>query len=122
MFLSQLLLGIVASATIAAGEVIIPVGPLATIYSEPEFQGESYVVETLGDCVQLPANVIGHVNSVKLEEPPSPLYISCTLFSNDYCRDPGASAIFYAISLFENIVLPDQNVRSVSCVFSRLLP
>ncbi|KAL6700516.1 hypothetical protein J3F84DRAFT_358390 [Trichoderma pleuroticola] len=118
---SQLLLGIVASATVAVG-IGIPIGPLATFYSESDFQGESFVVNILDDCVQLPANVIGHVNSVKLEVPPSPYYVSCTLFSNDYCRNPGASAIFYALSLFDNTVLPDPKVRSVSCTISRLLP
>ncbi|KAK0760080.1 hypothetical protein N5P37_007159 [Trichoderma harzianum] len=121
MHLSQLLLGIVASATAAVG-LTIPIGPLATIYSEPNFQGESYVVDRVDDCVQLPANVIGNVNSVKLEVPPSPYYVSCTLFSNDYCRNPGASAIFYAMSLFDNTVIPDPKVRSVLCTISRLLP
>ncbi|KAL6799068.1 hypothetical protein GGI42DRAFT_328643 [Trichoderma sp. SZMC 28013] len=121
MHLNQLILSIVASATVAVGQGI-PIGPLATIYSEPDFQGESYVINILNDCVQLPANVIGQVNSVKLEVPPTPYYVSCTLFSTDYCRNPGASAIFYALSLFENSVLPDPKVRSVNCVVSKLLP
>ncbi|UKZ46629.1 hypothetical protein TrVGV298_000835 [Trichoderma virens] len=107
---------ILAFASVAAAQIT------ATIFSGPSFTGESFLVPRLNDCVQLADNVIGNVNSVQLTELPSPYYISCTLYSNDYCRDPAASAIFYAMSLFPNTILPNPKIRSVSCTGSRLLP
>ncbi|KAL6878629.1 hypothetical protein J3F83DRAFT_723270 [Trichoderma novae-zelandiae] len=121
MHFTQLLPCIIASASVAVAQ-LIPVGPIATFYSEPDYKGEFFIAGRIDQCLQLPNNVIGNVSSVKLQQFPNPFYVSCTLFNRDYCKDPGASAIYYATSLFDNNVLPDHNVRSVSCAFTHLSP
>ncbi|KAL7788666.1 hypothetical protein V8C37DRAFT_388142 [Trichoderma ceciliae] len=121
MHFNQLLPCILVSATAAVAQ-LIPFGPIATFYDQPDFQGNYFIAGKVGQCLELPSNIIGNVSSVKLQQFPAPFYISCTLYSNDYCRDPAASAIYYATILFDNNVLPDVNVRSVSCKLTQLLP
>ncbi|TFB03925.1 hypothetical protein CCMA1212_003555 [Trichoderma ghanense] len=121
MHFNQLLPCIVASASVAVAQ-LIPVGPIATFYSEPDFQGNSFVAGKIDTCLQLPEGLIGNVSSVELQQFPSPFYVSCTLYNRDYCNNPAASAIWYAISLFDNSNLPDHNVRSVSCALTHPYP
>ncbi|EGR47609.1 hypothetical protein MKX07_001848 [Trichoderma sp. CBMAI-0711] len=121
MHFTQLLPCIIASASVAVAQ-LIPVGPIATFYTEPDYQGNSFIALRVDKCLQLPQGIVGNVSSVQLQQFPSPYYVSCTLYNEDNCHNPAASAIYYAISIFDNNYLPDHNVRSVSCALTRLFP
>ncbi|KAL6906785.1 hypothetical protein GGI43DRAFT_240103 [Trichoderma evansii] len=121
MHFNQILPCLLVSATAAVAQ-LIPFGPIATLYDESNFQGEHFHVGKVGECVQIDDRIIGNVNSVKLQQFPDPFYVACSLYSNDYCRDPAASVIWYATALFDNSYLPDSTARSISCKLTHLLP
>ncbi|KAM0254781.1 hypothetical protein ACHAQJ_006438 [Trichoderma viride] len=121
MHFNQLLPCLLVSATAAVAQ-LIPIGPIATFYDQPNYQGHFFSAGKVGQCLELPSNIIGNVSSVKLQQLPSPLFISCALYANDYCSDPAASVVWYATSLFDNTILPNTNVRSVTCKLTKLLP
>ncbi|PON26179.1 hypothetical protein TGAM01_v205123 [Trichoderma gamsii] len=80
MHFNQILPCILVSATAAVAQ-LIPVGPIATVYREPNFQGRHFSVGKVGECVQLPDNIVGKVSSVKLQQFPEPFYVACALYS-----------------------------------------
>ncbi|KAK1246938.1 hypothetical protein MKX08_000740 [Trichoderma sp. CBMAI-0020] len=121
MHFNQILPCILVSATAAAAQ-LIPVGPIATVYSRGNFEGRHFSVGKVGECVQLPSNIAGHVSSVKLQQFPQPFYIACALYSNDYCQDPAASVIWYATALLSNAYLPDKRARSIACKLNQNSP
>ncbi|PTB69893.1 hypothetical protein BBK36DRAFT_1110735 [Trichoderma citrinoviride] len=121
MHFNQLLPCLIASASVAVAQ-LVPVGPIATLYSQPNFKGNAFIAGRVDKCLQLPEGIAGNVSSVQLQQFPSPFYVSCTLYNRDNCYNPSGSAIYYATPLFNNTYLPDHNVRSVSCSLSRLLP
>ncbi|KAL6879372.1 hypothetical protein HDV57DRAFT_518081 [Trichoderma longibrachiatum] len=53
MHFAQLLPCIIASASVAVAQ-LIPVGPIATFYSEPDYQGRSFIAGRVDKCLQLP--------------------------------------------------------------------
>ncbi|KAL7894730.1 hypothetical protein HDV63DRAFT_412782 [Trichoderma sp. SZMC 28014] len=122
MHFSQIIPCMLVSATAALAQGLIPVGPIATLYDQSNFTGDHFNVGKVGQCVELPDNVIGNVQSVKLQQFPEPFYVACALYSNDYCSDPAASVIWYATALFTNAYLPDPSARSISCKLNQHLP
>ncbi|UKZ62302.1 uncharacterized protein TrAtP1_003553 [Trichoderma atroviride] len=121
MHFNQILPYILVSATAAVAE-LIPVGPIATVYAHANFEGRHFSVGTVGQCVQLPNDIVGHVGSVRLQQFPQPFYVACALYSNDYCQDPAASVIYYATALFNNSQLPDTRARSIACKLNQNSP
>ncbi|KAL7922687.1 hypothetical protein ACQKWADRAFT_312911 [Trichoderma austrokoningii] len=121
MHFNQILPCILVSATAAAAQ-LIPVGPIATLYRKENYEGHHFSVGKVGECVELPDKIIGHVGSVKLQQFPAPFYVACALYSNDYCRDPAASVVWYATSLFNNTILPDTSARSIACKLNQYSP
>ncbi|KAM0514601.1 hypothetical protein ACHAPE_006596 [Trichoderma viride] len=121
MHFTQILPCILVSATAAVAQ-LIPVGPIATVYRDANFEGRHFEVGTVGECVQLPANIAGRVSSVKLQQFPQPFYVACALYSNDYCRDPAASVVWYATALFTNAYLPNSSARSIACKLNQQSP
>ncbi|UKZ92248.1 uncharacterized protein TrAFT101_007210 [Trichoderma asperellum] len=121
MHFNQIVQLLLLFVTAALAE-LIPFGPIATLYNEANFQGDHFTVGRLGECVEIRSNIIGNVGSLKLQHVPSPFYVACALYSNDYCRDPAASVVWYATALFNNAYLPDTSARSISCQLNKSLP
>ncbi|KAM0459123.1 hypothetical protein ACHAO4_002515 [Trichoderma viride] len=121
MHFNQVLPCILVSATAAVAQ-LIPVGPIATVYEYPNFEGRHFIVGKVGECVQIPNEIAGNVSSVKLQQFPQPFYIACALYSNNFCQDPAASVIWYATALFTNAYLPDPRARSIACKLNQQSP